>query len=237
MDAPDHALTPAATLARRPVLGLAAGLGLLPFLPRRARSTAEGALGFEEFLAEAVPLAKDLMGDTSRRGQDRYLLALASLAACMQDLPVPAMRENTKNSPARTFIGANECDAPFTVLHWRMEPGARIGSHPHIYGNVVTLVLEGEVRIENHEMVGPRDFRTTEPFPVRRVHDDLLTPGCVNLVSLEHAYTHGFVAGAQGARGLDISTLLRERTETPTLVLAPTPLDAARNLFEGRWEY
>lgn len=221
-------------IGRRPLLGLAALLGL----PRRAlRAARRGSLDFEGFLAEAVPLAEDLVGDASRTGQDRYLHGLAALAACLSDVPIPEMRENTKNSPAKTFIGANECDAPFTVLHWRMEPGARIGSHPHIYGNVVTLLLQGEVRIENHEMVGARDFETREPFPVRRVNDQVLLPGGINLVSLEHGYTHGFEAGPEGARGLDISTLLHERTETPTLVLAPKPLDEGRRIYEGRWRY
>ena len=147
------------------------------------------------------------------------------------------MRENTAaDSPARTFIGANECDAPFTVLHWRMEPRARINTHPHIYGNVVTLLLEGEVRIENYEMVGERDFATKEPFLVRRVNDQMLTPGGLNLVSLEHGYMHGFAAGPAGARGLDITTRIRPREETPNLVLAE-PKDLSRRIFEGRWKY
>jgi hypothetical protein len=231
-------------VARRGLLGVAglAGLGavggaLSALEPPRTRRRVQGALDFEEFLAEAVPLAHDLVGDTSRIGQDRYLHALASLAACLTAVPIPEMRETTGDSPTRTFIGANECDAPFTVLHWRMEPGARLGAHPHIYGNVVTLLLEGEVRIENHEMVGTRDFDTKEPFPVRRVNDALLLPGAVNLVSLEHGYTHGFEAGPEGARGLDITTRIRERRETPKLLLAPEPLDAARRIYEGRWEY
>lgn len=227
----------APTFSRRPMLGLAAALGLAPGMAWRGRRARPESLDFEDFLREAVPLAEDLIKDTSARGQDRYLHALASLAACLVDVPVPEMRENTKYPPAKTFIGANDCDAPFTVLHWRMEPGARIGMHPHIYGNVVTLLLEGEVRIENHEMVGTRDFQTKEPFPVRRVNDQVLLPGNINLVSLEHAYTHGFEAGPQGARGLDISTRIHERTETPTLVLTPTPLDAARRIYEGRWQY
>jgi hypothetical protein len=217
-------------LERRSLLALA-GLGLLA--PRRARAASE--LDLEEFLREAVPLAEDLIGDTSRIGQDRYLFALGALAVCLRDVPVPEMKEHALG--ARTFIGANECDAPFTVLHWRMEPKTRIGAHPHIYGNVVTLLLEGEVRIENHEMVGARDFTTKEAFPVRRVNDQVLLPGALNLVNLEHAYVHGFEAGPAGARGLDITTRIRPKQPTPTLVLAPEPLDAARRIFEGRWRY
>ena len=222
-------------IARRPLLGLAAlaGLGPLPLRLRRA-----DPLDLAEFLQEAVPLARDLVGDTSRAGQDRYLHALASLAACLGDVPVPEMRETTgKRSPARTFIGANDCDAPFTVLHWRMEAGARIGLHPHIYGNVVTVCLEGEVRIENYEMTGARDFDARGAFPVRRVNDQVLLPGDINLVSLEHGYVHGFEAGPQGARGLDLTTRIRPNQPTPALVVGPEPIEAARRIFEGRWVY
>lgn len=226
-----------ARLARRPLLGMAALFGFAaPALrgrPRRVRD--EPVLDFEGFLREAVPLANDLIGDTSRIGQDRYLFALASLAACLRDVPVPEMRENTGDSPARTFIGANECDAPFSVLHWRMEPGARIGAHPHIYGNVVTLCLEGEVRIENHEVVGEPDFDTSEGFVVRRTNDQVLLPGGLNLVSLEHGYVHGFEAGPAGARGLDITTRIRPRRSTPSLLVGAAR-DPARRLFEARWK-
>ncbi len=222
-------------ISRRSLLGFAGVLGLAPIARGAAQS---GELDFEGFLREAVPLANDLVGDTSRVGQDRYLHAIASFAACLSGVPVPEMRDNTSpTSPARTFIGDNPCDAPFTVLHWRMEPGARIGLHPHIYGNVVTLCLEGEVRIENYEMVGERDFETREPFEVRRNNDQVLLPGGINLVSLEHGYVHGFEAGPAGARGLDITTRIRERKPTPTLVLGTEPVDAGRRIFEGTWKY
>lgn len=225
-------------LARRPLLGLFAAAGLAARFEPRARAVAdEAGLDFEAFLAEAVPLARDLVADTSRAGQDRYLHSLAALAAGLRGVPVPEMRETSKDSPLRTFLGVNECDAPFTILHWRLDPGARIGLHPHIYGNVLTVCLEGEVRIENYEMVGERDFDTKEPFPVRRTKDQILLPGAFNTLNLEHGYVHGFTAGPEGARGLDITTRIRDRRSTPTLVVRPEPLDERRALFEGHWRH
>jgi len=229
---------PGPRLARRSLLAACAALGLAPRLAaaRRVRGDAL-ALSFDEFLAEAVPQAQDLIGDTSRAGQDRYLHALASLAAALRDVPVPEMRETTAmGAPGRTFLGANECDAPFTVLHWRLEPGARIGLHPHIYGNVVTVCLEGEVRIENYEMLGAPDFDTREPFGVRRTQDQVLTRGNVNLVNLEHGYVHGFVAGPEGARGLDLTTRIRPRRETPALVVGAAR-EPGRAIFEASWRH
>lgn len=247
-------------------LGLVAGwlprprrtLLRLPGLPRSSSLAGrfdDGAPGseltYEQFLEQAVPVARELVPGlvkhASRIGEDRYLLALASHAVRLRDVPVPELRDNTlrPDSAARTWIGANEgsgtgggdgsAEDPFVVLHWRMDPGAEIRQHPHIYGSVVTLGLEGEARIRNFEQVDGRDFGTKEPFRVRQVVDQLLLPGGINLVPLEHGYTHGFVAGPQGARGLDITTRTRARQPTPTLELSDEPLDAERALWEGRW--
>ena len=225
-------------IARRPLLGLLAAAGLAARLDARSQMTESGVeLDLDGFLAEAVPMAKDLVLDTSRAGQDRYLHSLAALAACLRGVPVPEMNETSKGKTPRTFLGVNECDAPFTILHWRLEPGARIGLHPHIYGNVVTVGLEGEARIENYEMVGARDWDTKDPFTVRRTTDQVLLPGSINTLNLEYGYVHGFVAGPEGARGLDITTRIRPRRETPTLVVQPEPLDEKRALYEGRWKH
>jgi hypothetical protein len=224
-------------IARRPLLGLLAVAGVAARLEPRAQDKAPDAgLDFEDFLAEAVPLARELVEDTSRAGQDRYLHSLAALASGLRKVPVPEMRETSQGTSARTFLGANECDAPFTILHWRLEPGARIGLHPHIYGNVLTLCLEGEVRIENYEMVDARDFDAKEPFRVRRTNDQVLLPGAFNPLNLEHGYVHGFTAGPEGARGLDITTRIRPKRSTPTLVVGPQPMDERRAIFEGRWK-
>ena len=196
-------------------------------------------LTFEEFLAEAVPVARELVKDTSRIGEDRYLHALASHAVRLRDVPVPELRDNTfsPDAKARTWIGANEADAPFTVLHWKLEPGAEIRQHPHLYGNVVTLCLEGEVRVRNFECVGVPDFGTKETLRVRRVADQVLQPGSINLVPLEHGYTHGMVAGPEGARGLDITTRTKEWRPTPTLEVSEEPLEEGGAIFEGWWRH
>jgi hypothetical protein len=233
-------------LDRRSFLGLAA-LGVVGM--RRAGSltaasaASAGELTYEKFLAEAAPLARELVKDVSRTGEDRYLLALAAHAVRLRDVPVPEMRDNTfdKASKARTWIGANEGSAdgldPFVVLHWKLDPGGVIAQHPHLYGNVVTLCLEGDLRVRNYEMVEEPDFVRAEPFEVRRVNDQVLRAGDVNFVPLTHAYTHGFVAGEKGARGLDITTRTREWQKTPSLVLSDEPIDEELGLYEGKWVY
>ncbi len=221
---------------RRSFLTFAAGAFAAAGLPGLARASrldeSTDAFDYEDFVAEAVPAAKALVADKSRGGQDRYLFTLAAIAVRLGDVAQPNMRSNGPG----TYIGANEGGDPFVVLHWRLDPGARIGIHPHIYGNVVTLGLDGEVLVDNYEVEGQRDWLTTQPFVVRRTVSQWLTHGDVNLVNLERNYCHGFTAGPNGARGLDITTRLLERVESPTLVLGK-PLDGPGARVEASWKH
>lgn len=193
-------------------------------------------LSYEQFLQEVVPIAKKLITNTSLVGQSKYLLTLASFAVQLENVPVPTMRDSGQGAGPGTFIGVNEApDAPFTVLHWRMEPNTVIRTHAHTYGNVMTLGLEGEVRVLNYEMIGNKDFSSGKTFTVRKTTDQILTAGKTNLVNLETNYIHGFQSSAKGGRGLDITTRIKEKQPTPYLDLAKKPLDEANNLFEASW--
>lgn len=225
---------------RRQLLAAAAGALALGTIARRpvelgdADEDAEATpLDIAGFLERSNALASRLVGDRSAVGQDRYLHALATLAVRLAGVPVPAMKEQA--APGYS-LGFHEGGAPFTMLHWKLAPGAAIREHPHLYGNVVTLVLEGDVRIRNYEIVGERDYEARGTFRIRRTCEAFLRPGGTNLVSLERNYVHGFLAGPGGARGLDITTRIRERRETPTLEIAAKPLDEAQALYEASWK-
>lgn len=227
---------PGVVVERRDVLTTIGTLFVAAGLPGMARASkldpVRDAFAFEDFLKEAVPIARQLVADTTKVGQDRYLLALAAIAVRLADVTEPEMRTNGEG----TTIGSNPGGDPFNVLHWRMAPGSKISTHPHIYGNVVTLALEGEVRIHNYEMVGVRDFDTKDGFRVRRTVEQWLAPGGVNLVNLERNYMHGFLAGSRGARGLDITTRIREKRSSPTLEVSAAPIDADASVWDARWK-
>ncbi len=209
----------------------------LPFVSKAKSAEFQNEnLSYEQFLKEVVPIAKTLLANTSLIGQSKYLLTLASFAVQLENVPIPKMRDSGQGAGPGTLIGANEAaGAPFTVLHWRMEPNTVIRTHAHTYGNVVTLGLEGEVRILNYEMVGAKDFTNGKKFTVRKTDDQMLTAGKTNLVNLEANYIHGSQASAKGGRGLDITTRIKEKLPTPYLDLAKKPLDEANNLFEASW--
>ncbi len=187
----------------------------------------------EEFVAEAVPVAKQLIEDGSIVGQDRYLHTLATFAVRLGAVPFPATANDLGKGH---WIGSNFAGDPFVVLHWKLAPGAVIRPHPHLYGNVVTLGLEGLCRVSNYEVVGAPDFESKESFRVQLKVDQLLSPGDINLVNLDRNYIHGFRAGEQEVRGLDITTRIRPKRPTPSLSIAGTPVDPENRIFEARWE-
>jgi hypothetical protein len=100
---------------------------------------------------------------------------------------------------------------------------------------VLTLALEGEVRVENFEILGTRDFDTRSVFKVRRTQSQLLTPGQVNLVNLERDYIHGFRAGARGGRGLDFTTRIKERRPTTPYLKIGNVVDSASEIYDASW--
>jgi len=233
-------ICPGVVVERRCFLKSAAvALGALsiPGIASAHLARSDERLTYDEFLKEVVPVAKRLVGDTSLAGQQRYLLTLASIAVRLADAPLPPMRDSGQGAGPGTFIGGIPGGDPFIVLHWRMEPGSIIRPHAHTYGNVVTLALEGEVRVENFEMVGVRDFDAKGAFRARKTQSQILTPGQVNLVNLERDYVHGFQASSKGGRGLDITTRIKERRETtPYLNLSRKPLEVEPGVFEASWE-
>lgn len=234
-------VAPGVLVERRSIFRALAGAAAAFSLPLTSRLAADeiarGTLTFDEFLSEANPIAKKLIADTTLAGQDRYLLTLASLAVRLTDVAVPEMRDSGQGVGPGTFIGFNPGGDPFAVLHWRMQPDTAIRLHAHTYGNVVTLGLEGEAHVENFEMEGDPDFTLKTKFKVRRTREQWLTPGGVNLVNLKRDYVHGITAGAKGARGLDITTRIREKEPTPYLDLARKPLSASEPVYEASWVF
>jgi len=233
------ALAPGILVERRCFLktvALALGSIAVPgSLLARSPSGPGERLTFAEFLETTIPVARRLVADTSPTGQNVYLHMLAAYAVRLVDVPTPPMKDSGQGAGPGTFIGFNPGGDPFTVLHWKMEPGSRIRWHAHTYGNVVTLGLEGEVRVQNFEMLGERNFDAKGTFRVRRTQDQLLTPGEVNLVNLDRDYIHGSIAGPRGGRGLDITTRIREKQPTPYLDLAKAPAGESGNEFEASW--
>lgn len=233
-------VAPGLWLSRRSFLAwCSAGLATQAFLTAADVFAEEPSYGFDDFLEAANASARELLDDRSAAGQDHYLRTISAHAAGLRDVPLPDQWNDSGQSDGPgTFIGFNPGGIGFVVLHWRMEPGTRIVPHAHTYGNVVTVGLEGVVRVRNYEVVGRRDYTTDSDFVVCNTIDQALHVGATNLVSLERDYIHGFDAGNDGGRGLDITTRLLPKPEfgVPYLDLRE-PLDSgsAERRFVARW--
>lgn len=234
-------VAPGVRVQRRSFLGLCSAAILSPHTLSRGLPGCEEEprLTLDEFLEEVVPTARELKqklgAKPGRSAEDRYLLTLASHAVRLGDVPAPELRPTPQGEQVE--IGVSSIADPFVVLHWRMQPGAVIRLHAHTYGNVCTLGLEGRARVRNYETVEAFDPGVEQPLLVRRTNDQLLDPFGTNLVPLSHGFCHGFEAGPEGARGLDITTRLAERQPTPYLELESSPVDAAAGLHRGRWRF
>ncbi len=220
------------------IVSMAIGAATLPFVAKaKSRELREETLTYRQFLKEVVPIAEALVSNTSLAGQSKYLLTLASLAVQIKEMTEPKFRVNGGEYGSQTYISGHPSPgAPFVVLHWKMDPNSIIRTHAHTYGNVVTLGLEGAVRIKNYEMVGAKDFSPGKTFSVKETVRQILTPGKTNLVNLEENYSHGFQAGAVGGSGLDITTKIKPNEPTTAyLDLANKPIDEANGIYQGTW--
>ncbi len=237
---PEREVAPGLWVCRRTFLAwCSAGLATQACLSAADVIAQESSYGFDAFLEAANASARRLLEDTSSTGQDRYLRTISAHAAGLNDVPMPdSWRDSGQSDGPGTFIGFNPGGIGFVVLHWRLEPGARILPHAHTYGNVVTVGLEGSVRVRNYEAVGQRDYTTDSEFVVRQTVDQVLTAGATNLVSLDRDYIHGFDAGSQGGRGLDITTRILPKPDygVPYLDLGePITRPGSKRQFVARW--
>lgn len=241
----DIEVEPGLIVRRRALVSIAPAMlfGAAAFLAGGRAGAAEPrkTITFEHFLEEANRVAGELVGDTSREGQARYLHAIAAVASRLESAPGPvSWNDSGQSLTPGTLIGFTPGGDPFTVLQWRMEPGTRIRYHAHTYGNVVTVGLAGAARVRNFEVVGGPDYTASGAFQVRRTVDQILEPGMTNLVNLDRNYIHGFEAGPDGAHGIDITTRIKPRPGggTPFLeIREERALDEFQQIFEARWAY
>ncbi|MBT5187222.1 MAG: hypothetical protein HOH19_00775 [Kordiimonadaceae bacterium] len=236
-------VSPGFIVERRSFMAVFGGMSLAMLSGTIAKAAIEESsdknISFDQFLAQANPLAQKLVGDTSISGQELYLRSIAALTSKLHNIPVPTKFNNTgQGKKAEDYkIGFVPGGDPFTVLHWRLEPGAICTPHVHEYGNVVSVGIEGAVRISNYVSTDKFDYEKNETFQIKKTVDQLLTAGSANLVPLN--MIHGFQAGPDGARGLDITTRLLPKPErsTPYLSIANKATDEFTGIYDASWAY
>jgi hypothetical protein len=230
-------IAPGVFVARRLFLS-AAALAAFSFLLSPAKavaaSSARAALNWDEFLAEAVPLAQRLLKE-SGSDFDYYLYRVAAVAVRLRGAP------DAKLYPLGAAPGVSLAPSykgpPFAAIQWRMEPGAVFPAHNHPNYSVCTVGLEGEARIRNYEVVGDAPaFPLKGSFRVRQTHDEIITAGRVNTLSPSRDNIHRFEAGRSGARGVDITTPHGPDVGFSFIEMGDKPADAGQRIYEAAWK-
>ncbi len=194
-----------------------------------------GALTWDAFLKQAVPIAQQLIAEPSFN-LDEYLYRLGSLATRLQEIPdtklFPFTQVDSRVKFAPSFRGS-----PFVIIQWRMEPGALFPAHNHPNASVCTLGFEGEVRLRNFEIVGEApEYVSKKTFYVRETHNETIARGRINTLSPSRDNIHYFQVGKEVARGIDITTLHGQNAGFSFLEIGERPADAEKRIFEASWK-
>ena len=79
-------------------------------------------------------------------------------------------------------------------------------------------------------------FESPAPFHVRLTREQLLVRGSVSTLAPQRDNVHSFVAGPQGARGIDIGTLHADADAGFSfLEIAPPASARIEDRYEARW--
>lgn len=228
---PGHEFEPMAGLSRRTVF---VGACLLACSGRAARAASTLSTGndtaWERFLQETRAAALSLLRDEGRPASS-YVRFLSAEAASLKDVPEAALQAIPWMEPAMWF-GMLSVGTPFAVTRWRMEPGAQQPAHNHPEASVCTLVLQGELVMENFEFARGVPDTQAQAFEMRRTRVEHLTPGRTSILAPAENNIHRLTAGPRGAEGIDFNTLHRAGETFAYIDLLPTP---SADVFTGRW--
>ena len=208
------------------------------FASEKPISKTSGEMIWDDFLKECLPKASELYKHSSAKGQDSYLLWIASMATRLDLKTIPkAKLGKFKNVEPPARFGVEYRGKPFFVVEWKMSPNMTFPAHNHPSGSVCTVGISGEARIRNFEVHGDApEFASTKQFYVKETKNQLLTEGRINTLSMTRDNIHMFEVGSKGASGIDITTLHSKYNGFSFLDIQNKPLNSTEKIFEANWK-
>jgi hypothetical protein len=238
-DKSEQVIAPGVKIERRQILWLPVVATAAIVFGAGVDSTVEGSeLGWEDFLKECLPSARELHQNSSRQGQEAYLRWLSYMAVRLRaaELPKAKLGKFKELEPA-SYFGVGYRGDPFFIVEWRMEPGAYLPPHCHPNASVCTVGLDGEARIRNFELTGEvPEFSSTKTFRVRETHNEIITAGRINALSALRDNIHTFQAGKDGAHGIDITTYHGPNVGFSHLELSGKAIDEQQRIYDAVWK-
>lgn len=137
---------------------------------------------------------------------ERFMRFLGVWAAAMPASPEPAW-QNMNGANATLEMATVAAGRPFVVSAFRMAPGCVLPLHCHPGGGGITICKTGSLAIQHFDLCeGQPDFsKTGSRAEVTPVSVTQLTPGHDTWFTPDHANLHQFVAGPEGAAGIEIA--------------------------------
>ena len=100
-------------------------------------------------------------------------------------------------------------------------------------------MLEGSARVQNYQFVDaePDWDKPRATCVLYKTREELLRPGGINLIGNPRNNIHGFHAGPEGARGIDVTTTHRPAESRPDSLfeIAGEPSDPRRWIYPAVW--
>jgi len=171
--------------------------------------------------------------------------------ALLHELCAALASRDPAGFPARfrdAYVGRGMITGPvggrgaLSLLEVVIEPGRELPVHNHVGYDFITLGLGGEAQARHFEPAGAGKDPGSElhqEFTVREVSSTLLVPGRTTTLTRTRANIHGFRAGSQGARMLDIGIHHAGPGAGPqhfsVLEVDEQPSDAQARLYTARW--
>lgn len=218
-------------IGRRQLLQAATVSAILPATTAAQSPPASSRnVGWTRLIGEVRAMARQLFIEEGR-SPSGYVRFLASEGYGLIDVPEVALKPIPWMQPAMSFAMLS-IGSPFAINRWRMEPGARQPAHTHPNASVCTVLLSGELTMENFEFEGSIPEQTASSFELRRTRVELLSAGRTSVLAPSENNIHRLTAGSAGASGIDINTMHGPASRFGYIDLSPTNIT---DRFTGKW--
>jgi hypothetical protein len=219
-------------IVERRALLLLGGASALFLGCAQAHAAASDGETYANFLRSAAESLAALLPATTPAQQDEYIYTAAAKARRATGIPFPeGMKE--------TGLDIRPIDKTkvFSVVAYRAAPGVIQMPHNHPGYSVATMGIEGAVRVSYFEHDGvPPPYSIREPFRVRKTTERWLKPRDITTLTPSRDNIHTFEAGPNGARWIDINTLLLPQAgDFSYMRLTPAASERTGELYDARW--
>ena len=218
------------SVERRALLLLSGASALVVGCGRAFASSEDKA--FAGFLTAAAEELGALLPATTPGQQDEFIYTAAAKVRRATGIPFPdGMKETGLD------IRPIDQTAVFSVVAYRAAPGVIQPPHNHPGYSVATMGIEGAVRVSYFEHDGtPPSYASREAFRIRKTMERWLKPRDIATLTPSRDNIHTFEAGPNGARWIDINSLLVPGAgDFSYMRLAAATSERTGDLYQARW--